>query len=159
VNIRVHPWLLLLCLAFAAPLAAVDGVRIVRLQPGWRDADSFKRISEYFDGKENTGGQVVLRSRPDTRAGYYFFVRIANPGAPTTVKIALAVIVPGSPSVKSFGFATDLATGDTQLNLGLTGADWPDPKANPVAWKLEICAADGHALAAEQSFLWAAPTK
>ena len=26
---------------------------------GWRDAASFQRISEYLDGKENTGGFIV----------------------------------------------------------------------------------------------------
>ena len=152
-NIRAHPWLLLLLCAVVAPAAAAD-LKIVLVQPGWRDAGSFKRISEYFDGRENTGGQLVLRSRPDARAGYYFFMRVTNPGALVAAKINLTLITPRSATPKSFTFAAGLPPGDTVLNLGLTGPDWPDPKANPVAWKLEFLAADGRPLATEQSFLW-----
>jgi len=43
------------------------------------------------------------------------------------------------------------------LNLGLTGTDWPDAKTNPVAWKLDVLAADGRVLASEKSYLWEKP--
>jgi hypothetical protein len=46
------------------------------------------------------------------------------------------------------------------MNLGLTGADWPGgEQAHPVAWKLELVAADGRVLAAEKSFLWEKPAQ
>jgi hypothetical protein len=43
------------------------------------------------------------------------------------------------------------------MNLGLTGDDWPGAKTNPVAWKLEIVAADGRVLASDESYLWEKP--
>ena len=33
------------------------------------------------------------------------------------------------------------------------------PKANPVAWKLDILGPDGHVLASEKSYLWEKPTE
>ncbi|MEJ1973342.1 MAG: hypothetical protein WDM96_13040 [Lacunisphaera sp.] len=57
----------------------------------------------------------------------------------------------------SYEFPADLRAGDTVFNIGLTGADWPDAKLHPVAWKLQFLAADGHELASEVSYLWEKP--
>jgi hypothetical protein len=148
--------LILLTLAVAASASAAE-VSIVRAFTGWRDAASFKRISEYFDGRENTGGETMLRTHADQRAGYYFLVRTANAGAPLPVTARIEIILPSAAKTKVFTFSADLKTGSTVLNLGLTGADWPDAKANPVAWKLELLAADGRVLATEKSYLWEKP--
>jgi hypothetical protein len=147
----------LLYLALVAVSAPAAELTIVRAFSGWRDAASFKRISEYFDGKENTGGRRLIRSHPDQRAGYYFLIRTANPGAPAAVKIALQLSLPGDPKLRSFSFPADLPAGETVIDLGLTGPDWPDAKTNPMAWKLEILAADGRVLATEKSYLWEKP--
>jgi hypothetical protein len=156
VRIRSIPgYLLLLLLSGIGALGAE--LTIVRAFSGWRDAASFKRISEYFDGRENTGGQLVVRTHPGQRAGYYFLVRVANPGGPLAVKISLQLSMPDDPKPRTQGFAADLPAGETLLNLGLTGPDWPDAKTNPVAWKLEVLAADGRVLATEKSYLWEKP--
>ena len=155
----------LLLLALAATSAALpsaalakDGeLTIVRVFTGWRDAASFKRIAEYFDGQEHTGGRIVLRTHPDQRAGYYFLVRTANPGAAQAVKFSLLLSLPGEPKPKTVAFTADLPAGAAVLDLGLTGADWPDAKTNPVAWKLDLLAADGRVLATEKSYLWEKP--
>jgi len=140
----------------AVALPASD-LTIVRVFTGWRDAASFKRIAEYFDGREHTHGQIVLRTQPGRREGYYFLVRTANPGAPRPVKITLEVMAPGESKTRSYAFDTDLGSNETVLNLGLTGADWPDAKANPVAWKLTVLSADNQPLATEKSYLWEKP--
>lgn len=152
----MFPRLLTLLALCAAPAFAAD-LTIVRVLTGWRDAASFKRISEYFDGKENTGGEAVLRTHPDQRAGYYFLVRVTNPGAARTVQARLELIraLDAKPVVHTFTPA--LGAGDTVFHLGLTGADWPDAKANPVAWKLELADADGRVLATAKSYLWEKP--
>ena len=137
--------------------ALATEVAIARVFTGWRDAASFKRISEYFDGHENTGGQLVIRTHPDQRAGYYFLVRITNPGATLAVKINLQVISTADAKVRTYAFPADLKSGAPVLNLGLTGDDWPGAKVNPVAWKLEVVAADGRGLATEKSYLWEKP--
>ncbi|MFZ5496688.1 MAG: hypothetical protein ACOZE5_15310 [Verrucomicrobiota bacterium] len=152
----VRPLFLLISLLLAPALAASD-LTLVRIYTGWRDAASFKRISEYFNGRENTGGEAVLRTHPDQRGGYYFLVRIANPGAPRAVTARLQVITDAGAKPRAFTFTPELRTGDTVFHLGLTGPDWPDAKADPVAWKLDLTGPDGTVLASEKSYLWEKP--
>ena len=128
--------------------------------PKWRDAQSFERISEYFTGKENTGSQVVLRSQPATRAGFYFLARVTNTGpALAAAEVVLTVIKPDSPMAKVYTFPVALPAGDTVFNIGLTGTDWAGVKINPVAWKIEVVATDGQLLGVKKSFLWEKPDK
>jgi len=152
----VRPFIISLCLILA-PVVSAANLTIVRVYTGWRDAASFKRISEYFDGKENTRGEAVLRTHPDQRAGYYFLVRVANPQAARTTKAHLEVVTATSAKPVSYDFSPELKSGDTVFHLGLTGPDWPDAKANPVAWKLDLTDSDGHLLASERSYLWEKP--
>jgi hypothetical protein len=155
--------LLLALVAFATAdtrAAATTGqsdVRIVRVFTGWRDAASFKRISEYFTGRENTGGEVLIRSQPQERSGYYFLVRTANSGAPFTGRFAFTVVLPGKPDAHTFAFTADVPTGQTVFNFGLTGADWPGSTTTSSAWKLELRDATGTAVAIEKSYLWERP--
>ena len=137
--------------------AKANEVTIVRVLHEWRDAASFKRIAEYFDGQEHHGGEALRRSHPEVRAGYYFFVRVKNPGALRPAKAALQVISSTAAEPVRYEFPVELRAGDTVFNIGLTGADWPDPKAHPVAWKLQFLADDGHVLASEVSYLWEKP--
>ncbi len=152
----VRPFIFTLCLALASVASAAD-LTIVRVYTGWRDAASFKRISEYFDNKENTGGATVLRTHPDQHAGYYFLVRAANPGAPRPVQARLEIITTTNTRPASYTFPAELKSGDTVLHLGLTGSDWTDAKASPVAWKLELVDADDRIIATEKSYLWEKP--
>jgi len=142
-------------LAFAA--AEDSGLEIKRVFTGWRDAASFKRISEYFNGKENTGGEAVLRTHPEERGGFYFLVRVGNSGQPRAVQAHLQVINAAKAEPARYDFKTELKSGDTVFHLGLTGSDWLDPRANPVAWKLELTDADGTVLATDRSYLWEKP--
>ena len=102
-----------LLLAAFAPLHAAE-VELARVWPGWRDAESFERVSEFFTGKENAGKQVILRSRPETRGGYYFLVRAINPGGEIAgTKFVLQIITPAQPLAKTFTFSSHLAPGTT----------------------------------------------
>ncbi len=140
-------------------LRAAD-VEFVRVWPGWRDADSFDSISEHFTGHENTGRQIVLRTHPDARAGFYYLVRVANhDGVQSGAKFSLQLVAPDSPDIKTYTFPVELSTGQTVFQLGLTGPAWPNQDVHPVAWKLELLAADGHALASSSSFLWEKPAE
>ena len=141
----------------AEPLATPTGLKVVRVFTGWRDAASFKHISEYFTGREDTGHQTILRTHVDDRAGYYFLVRTNNAGGPVAARINLQLILPANTSVRHFTFPVNLGAGDTVLNLGLTGDDWPGARTNPVAWKMDLVAADGRVLASEKSYLWEKP--
>jgi hypothetical protein len=148
-------------LLFALPAAAsAAGLEIVRVVTGWRDAAAFQRVSEYFDGRENTGGMIVLRTRPGERAGFYWLVRLKNDGSPIPgAKFELQVITPAAPEPQTFTFSADVPAGSPVYELGLTGADWSDAKIRPAAWRLRLLAADGRTLIGEKSFLWELPGK
>jgi hypothetical protein len=146
--------LALLC----AASAHAASMSVVRVWPGYRTAESFERISEYLTGRENTGGQTVLRTQPAQHAGFYFLVRLKNPSAAVPGAVfELSVITPTSATPRVLTFATDLPAGERVFDCGLTGADWPDATAHPVAWKLVIRAPGGAELASTQSFLWSKP--
>jgi hypothetical protein len=153
--------LLGLCAASVAvpseALAKEGELTIVHVYSGWRDAASFKRISEYFDGKENTGGEAVLRTHPDQRSGYYFLVRVRNPGAPQKLTARLQVITDANVKPVEFAFSPEVEAGNTVFHLGLTGSDWPNPRATPVAWQLDLTDSGGKPLATEKSYLWEKP--
>jgi hypothetical protein len=152
---------LALCLTCAAKLTAAD-LTVVRVWPAYRAAASFERISEFFDGRENTGGQTVLRSQPATRDGFYFLTRLKNKGpALANVRVELDILTPASPEprrVTTFA-ATTIPAGSHVFQIGLTGTDWPDAQLQPVAWQLHFLNADGQELLREQSFLWSQPAK
>jgi len=145
----------LVWLALGAASAFAD-VTVVPIFTGYREAASFKRISEYFSGKENTGGQLILRTHPDQRSGYYLQFRI-NTATTVDAKLVLQIITPDTATPRIFNFTTSLAGPKTMLNLGLTGTDWSDMKINPVAWRLEVYSVDGKLLGVENSYLWEKP--
>lgn len=137
---------------------AASNLEIVRVYTGWRDGASFKRIAEYFDGKEHSGRITVLRSHPEQRTGFYFLVRLKNPGAPHQVNLNLHYIEQGTPASRVVTFPAELGAGSTVFQLGLTGPEWHEAKAQPVAWHVEILAADGgQMLVSEKSYLWEKP--
>jgi hypothetical protein len=142
---------------FTLSAVAAD-MEIVREWPGYRAAESFDRISEYFGGGENSARRTVLRTQSGDRAGYYFLVRLVNPGAARPgCTWQLQVILPTSAQPRTFAFATGIPTGNNVFELGLTGADWPNAKTEPVAWMLVLQSADGRELVSQQSFLWDRP--
>ena len=156
----MRPTLPLLCLTLlAASLnARAADVTLVRVWPAWQNAGYFERISEFFTGRENDSGQITLRTQPAERAGYYFLTRLDNNGAPVaTASIVLEVIAPASPRIITHTFPTTLPAGSHAYQIGLTGADWPDHKAHPVAWHLRVLDSTGRVLAEQKSFLWEAP--
>ncbi|KXU37923.1 hypothetical protein AXK11_01900 [Cephaloticoccus primus] len=156
------------CAAATDPTTGADAtateraaLELVRIWPGWRSADSFLRLSEYFGGGENRSGQTILRSQPSERGGFYFLTRIKNPGAEwADVRFELQVIRPDSPHAKTYTFAATLTAGSHAYNLGLTGSDWTgwDGKSpedtQPVAWRLRLLDAQGRELLSKSSFLW-----
>ena len=150
---------LLVCVC--AALARGAEVEFVRVWPGWRDADSFARIGEYFGRPERTRGEIVLRTQEDVREGYYFLVRVKSGGsAPAGSRFELNVIRPDHPEPHTFTFAAPLEGKESVFQLGLTGRDWPGGKnANPVAWRLALVDATGRRLAEHKSFLWEKPAK
>ena len=62
-----------------------------------RDADSFKRISEHFNGKEDPGRYVIVRTDPSQRDGYYIALKLEASDQPEKAdKLRLYFVRPGS---------------------------------------------------------------
>jgi hypothetical protein len=154
---RLPAFLFALTLGCSSALA--DGVKVIRLLPEYMPAEAFDRVSEYFTHQENTRGATIIRTQPGSREGFYFNLRAKSSAAIEIVWIELQVITPASPAPRTESFAMSLPKGSHLIRFGLTGKDWPGPKARPVAWKIRLLATDGAELATEQSFLWSKPAK
>ncbi|MCU0793912.1 MAG: hypothetical protein MUE42_13910 [Opitutaceae bacterium] len=154
------PYLTLASLAlvsFLAPLASqAEEVGLVRVWPEYREAASFTRIAEYFGGKEKAP-ELIVRSRPDARDGYYFLARFESAEARPGAILAIEYIVPGDERARLQFFNLDLPRGSRAVLAGLTGEDWPGKNVAPTAWRLRLLDASGAELARQQSFLWSMP--
>lgn len=146
--------LALCCLGVSLTARAVE---IVRVWPGFRPAESFETIGEFFGRGEYTGGRIVLRTQPEHRSGYYFLTRIREADAITGAIMRVQLIFPESPVAKSYARSVDIPPGQSVLNFGITGTDWPGDKVKPVAWRVTLQRSDGTEIVSEQSFLWAQP--
>lgn len=144
-------WLVLLSAAWG------QEVELVRVWTGHRAAESFTRISEYFTGEENTGGQTVLRTDPAQRTGYYWLIRTSTSARMAEVRVEISVVETSSLSPSVSEWLVDLPEGNHVTLAGLTGTAWQQPGTQPVAWRLRLLSPDGRELAREQSFLWTGP--
>ena len=149
--------LFLLCAAGAAAAAPAPEFALVRVWPGWKEAEDFTRLREYFGAAADSGPRRVLRTAPDQRAGFYFLVRTRGAAVPAAV-LELSVLRPDGPEPVTHRFPAPLRAGGEVLELGLTGDAWPGGKrAQPVAWRLRVLDAGDRLLAEERSFLWVEP--
>ncbi len=148
---------LLAALALAAPvLASAADVRLVRVWPEYRDSSRFVRIAEYFGGREKSP-ELVVRSQPDSRAGYYFLARFQSSEALPGSVLVLEYFMPGEELARVQFFPLDLPKGSRAVLAGLTGEDWPGARVEPTAWRLRLLGPTGTEVAREQSFLWSLP--
>ena len=152
--IALIPALGLLC----APARAAD-VSFVRVWPQWHNADTFQSYYEYKHHKELAGKFIVLRSQPWERGGLYFLTRVKNTGAALKgATFVVRVISPESTATRVYSFPAAINGGSHLFEIGLTGTDWEGAKTAPVAWNVELHAADGSVLAGKSSFLWEKPS-
>ncbi len=144
-------------LVLSAPvLASAADVKLVRVWPEYRETSRFVRISEYFGGKEKAP-ELIVRSQPDSRAGYYFLARFQSAQALPGSILAIEYFLPGDELARVQFFPIDLPKGSRAVLAGLTGADWPGRKVEPTAWRLRLLGPAGTEVAREQSFLWSLP--
>jgi hypothetical protein len=143
-------------IASAASGSPAADVKLVRVWPEYRDANSFVRIAEYFGGKEKAP-ELIVRSQPGSRDGYYFLARFKTPAPLAGSILALEYVLPGEDAARVQFFPIDLPKGSRAILAGLTGADWPDAKIEPTAWRVRLLGPAGTELARQQSFLWSLP--
>lgn len=116
-----------------------------------------RSIYEVFTGEETNYGKLVLRTQPDKRAGMYFFVMFGY--EPDDIVLActfeLSVDSTGDAKTRTYKFTVPETHSVTrEIALGVTGSDWPWPKARVNAWKLVLKSPSGKILAQKQSWLW-----
>ena len=124
-----------------------------------------RSIYEVFTGDEINYGKLTMRTNPEKRAGMYFFVMFGY--EPDDIALActfeLSVDSTADSRTRTYKFTVPETHSVTrEVVLGLTGADWPNPKAKVNAWKLVLKSPSGKVLAQKQSWLWedtAAATK
>jgi hypothetical protein len=148
--------LAVLTLVFASSWVSAASVKIVRVWPDYRPAESFVRIGEYFGGKEKAS-ELILRSQENSRDGYYFLTRFKTDEALSGSILALEYVLPGEESPRVQFFPLDLPRGSRAVLAGLTGPDWPGAAIAPSAWRLRLLGPAGDELVREQSFLWSLP--
>jgi len=155
----------ILCLALlnavVLPLSGAETSNLIRyVSVRSVPETSFKRISEYFDQQENLGGNIILRSQPNHRAGYYFILSLA--------KSAADVLANGMIELHYFREGENLHILETfelpspipdskEIWLGLTGSSDIGPNASILAWKIVTRNANGAILGSKKSFLWELP--
>ncbi len=121
------------------------------------EKQAFLRISEYFAGKENTGNRLICRSKPDARAGLYIVLSLkeSTRKLPSDLVARWQVISPKAPDpVEHIITVPNDRPRGKDLFVGLTGTDWPDPDARPVAWRFTLETTDGKVLLVRKSYLW-----
>lgn len=116
-----------------------------------------RSIYEVFTGDEINYGKLTMRTNPEKRAGMYFFVMFGY--EPDDIALActfeLSVDSTADSKTRTYKFTVPETYSVTrEVVLGLTGADWPNPKAKVNAWKLVLKSPSGKVLAQKQSWLW-----
>ena len=119
-----------------------------------RDADSFKRISEHFNGKEDPGRYVIVRTDPSQRDGYYIAIKLEASDQPEKAdKLRLYFVRPGSQEVETKTLTIGPIKKDRAL-IGMTDDVWGSTSSIPTAWKIEFLDSTGAVISTSQSFLW-----
>lgn len=120
------------------------------------DAET-RTIAEIFSGDELSYGHLIMRSRPDKRAGMYFFVMFGY--EPDDIALAcrfvLEVDSTKHPHTRKFVFdVPETHSVLREVKLGLTGSDWLGPEEKVNAWRLTLLSPSGKILTQSQSWLW-----
>lgn len=145
---------LALFILIAAPLRA----ELTIISAEHRDADSFKRVSEYLTGKPSDGRYAVFRSEASDRNGFYVSLLASDKNSLKGVtNVQLQYVPPGTQEVTTVNLPADNID-KKRLLVGLTGSPWSDPKTIPVAWKISLLDSSGNTIETAQSFLWAVPS-
>ena len=145
-----------LALTFLAATAfgAIDLQRVDVLR---KEEGDFKRISEFFTGKENTGRRLICRSQEDRRAGVYFALTL--PGGlkevPANTKVRVEIVTPEKAGNEVFQFNLPEARPTLgEIWVGLTEPRFANKALAITAWRVLLVDDKGEILAEKKSYLW-----
>lgn len=151
--------------ALAAVILVAHGLLGVSVESGYSRemvADDFERISEFFTGRENTSGRLVLRSQPDSRDGIYFILLLDSSASslPSGAVFKGEVIRSDRSLPLAFEWKVPAQVpSGREVLLGLTGSDWDSDSLNATAWRISLVDASGNQLAEFKSYLWQLPSQ
>ena len=149
---------LILSLSFIISLS-LSAVTIKDAYTRQMETEQFQRVSEFFTGNENPGGATILRSQEEERDGLYFHLKLSEKLESTAVEHTFVLEVIRSDALKltEYTFAlTGKEAAKKRVILGLTGADWPDPELQAMAWRVRLLSGETE-VASWKSFLWEMP--
>ena len=151
---RLILWLALL----AGSTSCLPALTVKTAYNRYYEAGEIRPISAYFGSAiTGQGFRTVVATQPDRPEGQYFLLQLRDrrDAAAALARITLFAGENREPQTHQW----DLSNKDLRrwLYLGLTGSDWPDPKLEPVAWRIEILDAGGNLIAEWKSFLWEMP--
>lgn len=123
-----------------------------------RSAADAARASDVLGAKEDHGADVVFRTDPAAREGYYFYVKLAD-APPASARLVLQVVRAENTAAERYEFPARFRPGFPfgEYVIGLTGKQAGDAKWRPLAWRVTVVDAQGKVLAAKHSFLWGTP--
>lgn len=118
-------------------------------------ATDFLRISEYFTGKENTGGDTILRVDDLWRAGLYLVVKLSQPACELSedAELIFKYVLSDCKEEKNKVFELKSKRGRSHwVFVGMTGVDYHGCNQTFLAWSLEIYS-NGECVS-QESYLW-----
>lgn len=129
------------------------------VQVRYEEAQTFKRISEYFTGVENQGRRLIVRQPAEERAGLYWVIHTGVPISELSegAQLRVSFFRLGSADVETRTYPLPTDRRVNTLFAGITGADWTRDDKLPTAWKLELLDSRGEILDARESYLWQYP--
>lgn len=143
--------LLALAIALLATAARAD-LKILSAQ--YREADSFKRISEHLTGQESQGRYAIYRTDAQRRSGFYISLKADRETTLATLAtLSIQYVRPGSQDIEEATIPAP-APSKKRLLIGLTDLAWADHEIAPAAWKITLKNAAGAPIDTAQSFLW-----
>lgn len=122
---------------------------------GHMTKDKFTRISEYFTGIEDTGGDTIFRTDGCGREGIYLVVGLNRSVSRLSegAYLKFSYLLSDSKREEEVTFEIDPKCGHTRwIYLGVTGINYHGPCQYFVAWSIEIHSNEEHVV--QNSFLW-----
>jgi hypothetical protein len=156
----ISPIQFLFSFSFFLPWSLWGDTRVDLVTHSFFSHYDFVRVSEYFTGKENTSGRVILRSHEGKRDGLYLLIDLGLKEKVSGVqsrphKLQLQILDSQSLDPVTYSFLlSEQAVAKGEVWLGLTGKDWPTPKKKIMAWHISVEAKDESILTNNQSYLW-----
>lgn len=153
---RIVLYILVSCLVWSAGVFGhSSGIR--QMEYEYLEDVGFRRIWEYFTGREYAGGDIILRSNPECRSGLYFVFEVDGEclGGRECAYVELRYRKLGDMEMHVEGQVVNaFGRGWQRVLYGLTGVG--ENQVVPIAWSIRVLSeARDETLASAGSYLWA----